>query len=68
MGAHEFQGCSCDLNGDGSVSVNDFLLLLSAWGDCPDPCPPSCPADFDGNRTVGVTDFLVLLAKWGVCP
>jgi hypothetical protein len=65
MGAYEFQGTSCDLNGDGSVGVNDFLLLLSAWGDCPDPCPPSCPADFDGDCTVGVTDFLILLANWG---
>ncbi|MHC4766009.1 MAG: choice-of-anchor Q domain-containing protein [Planctomycetota bacterium] len=68
MGAYESQGCSCDLNGDGSVGVNDFLLLLAAWGPCPDPCPPACPADFDGDCTVGVTDFLRLLASWGSCP
>jgi hypothetical protein len=65
MGAYEFQASSCDVNGDGSVAVNDFLLLLSGWGDCPDPCPPSCPADFDGDCTVGVVDFLILLANWG---
>jgi hypothetical protein len=54
-----------DLDGDGSVSVTDFLLLLAAWGPCDQPCPPSCPADLDGDCTVSVTDFLILLANWG---
>jgi hypothetical protein len=53
-----------DLNGDDIVGVADFLLLLAAWGPCPEPCPPSCPADFDGDCTVGVTDFLIQLANW----
>jgi hypothetical protein len=65
MGAYEFQNGSCDLDGSGTVGVGDFLDLLAAWGDCPDPCPPSCPADFDGDCTVGVGDFLILLANWG---
>jgi hypothetical protein len=52
-----------DLDGDGSVGVLDFLLLLGAWGPC-DDCG-TCPADFDGDCQVGVTDFLVLLANWG---
>jgi predicted outer membrane repeat protein len=65
MGAYEFQDRSCDLDGSGDVGVTDFLQLLAAWGDCPDPCPPSCPADFDGDCEVGVTDFLILLANWG---
>ena len=54
-----------DLDLDGKVGVEDFLLLLAAWGACPDPCPPSCPADLDGDCQVGVTDFLILLASWG---
>jgi hypothetical protein len=53
-----------DLDGDGVVGVSDFLLLLGAWGSCPDPCPPSCPADLDGDCAVGVNDFLLLLANW----
>ena len=53
-----------DLDGDGIVGINDFLLLLAAWGPCPDPCPPSCAADLDGDCSVGVTDFLMLLASW----
>ena len=54
-----------DLDGDGSVGVTDLLILLGAWGPCPDPCPPSCPADLDGDCSVGVTDLLSLLGNWG---
>ena len=54
-----------DLDGDGSVGITDFLLLLAAWGPCDEPCPPSCPADFDGDCQVGITDFLIQLANWG---
>ena len=52
-----------DVDGDGSVGVTDFLLMLSEWGACPD-CP-ACAADFDGDCGVGVTDFLILLGEWG---
>jgi probable HAF family extracellular repeat protein len=55
--------CTGDLNGDGVVGVNDFLMLLTAWGEC-----SGCPADLDGDGVVGVSDFLVLLAAWGPCP
>ena len=54
-----------DVDGDGSVSVADFLVLLAAWGVCDEPCPPSCPADFDGDCAVGVLDLLILLGNWG---
>jgi dienelactone hydrolase len=54
-----------DLDGDGHVTINDFLLLLAAWGPCPAPCPPSCVEDLDGDCAVGVQDFLLLLAEWG---
>jgi hypothetical protein len=53
-----------DLDGDGLVGVNDFLLLLGAWGSCPGQCPPLCPEDIDGDCMVGITDFLVILANW----
>jgi hypothetical protein len=58
-------GIPGDIDGDGHVSVVDFLALLAAWGPCPDPCPPSCPADFDADCEVGVLDFLLQLANWG---
>jgi hypothetical protein len=62
LGTPEIPG---DLDGDGHVTVLDFLLLLAAWGPCPDPCPPSCAADLDGDCQIGVLDFLALLANWG---
>ncbi len=56
-----------DLDGDGSVGVQDLLLLLGAWGSC-DDCTPGksmCFGDLDGDCTVGVADLLMLLANWG---
>jgi len=51
-----------DIDGDGSVNVQDLLALLGAWGSCDDS---SCPADIDGNEEVHVGDLLILLANWG---
>jgi len=53
-----------DLNGDLVVDLQDFLFLLSDWGPCPQPCPPTCHGDIDGDCTVGIEDFLILLANW----
>ncbi|MHC4079924.1 MAG: sulfatase-like hydrolase/transferase, partial [Planctomycetota bacterium] len=53
-----------DIDGDGSVNIDDFLAMLAAWGPCPAP-PDPCPADLDGDGSVGITDFLILLANWG---
>ncbi len=52
-----------DLNGDGVVDVSDVLLLLGAWGPCPEDKP--CTADLNGDGVVDVTDLLILLANWG---
>ncbi len=55
-----------DVDADGHVGVNDLLLVLGAWGPCPD-CkePASCPADVDGDCAVDVADLLELLEAWG---
>jgi hypothetical protein len=53
-----------DLDGDGTVGIVDFLLLLAAWGPCEAPCPPACVGDIDGDCDVGITDMLTLLANW----
>ena len=57
-----------DLDNDCTVGIDDFLMLLAAWGPCPDPCPPSCPADLDADCEVGIIDFLMLIANWGPSP
>ncbi len=51
-----------DLNGDGVVDASDLLILLAAWG----PCPQNdlCPADLNGDGNVNVSDLLTLLANW----
>jgi hypothetical protein len=51
-----------DFDGDDSVGITDFLILLSGWGTT-----PGCPPDIDGGG-VGITDFLEVLANWGPCP
>jgi hypothetical protein len=61
---HCEEGLLGDIDGDGIVGVNDFLILLGDWGWCTRPCPPVCAASLDGNCTVGVNDFLILLANW----
>lgn len=53
-----------DLDRDGDVDHNDLLVLLRAWGKCPQPCPP-CAADLDGDCEVKSADLLRLLANWG---
>jgi hypothetical protein len=55
--------CPADLNGDGNVSVEDLLILITSWGPC-----AGCPADLDGDGLVGVLDLLALVANFGPCP
>ncbi|MCH8314425.1 MAG: hypothetical protein IIA64_00495, partial [Planctomycetes bacterium] len=52
-----------DLDCDGSVGVQDLLILLGNWGPCAD-CA-DCIADLDGECSVGVKDLLILLGNWG---
>ncbi len=55
---------AADIDMDGVVGITDFLMLLAAWGPCPDP-PLECPADIDDSGDVDINDFLDLLAAWG---
>jgi hypothetical protein len=49
-----------DINGDGTVNINDLILLLMSWGKNPDD-----PADLDGNGVINLRDLLILLMNWG---
>jgi hypothetical protein len=49
---------SPDLDGNGTVDVNDLLILLGAWGT-------AGPGDLNEDGTVAVEDLLLLLAAWG---
>jgi hypothetical protein len=52
--------CSEDVNGDGTVGVDDLLQIIGSWGPC-----SGCPADVDGSGDVGVDDLLAVLGRWG---
>jgi len=52
-----------DLNNDGVVNVSDLLILLGAWGTCPNAS--TCPADLNDDGVVNVSDLLLLLGNWG---
>ncbi|MDG2424481.1 MAG: hypothetical protein P8M22_10925 [Phycisphaerales bacterium] len=49
--------CPSDLNGDGTVNVNDILDLIAAWGG-PD-------GDVDGDGNTNVNDLLLMLEFFG---
>jgi hypothetical protein len=50
--------------GDGTVGINDLLLLLAQWGG-----PGACDMAGGGDGVVGINDLLALLSGWGAdCP
>jgi hypothetical protein len=50
---------AADVNGDGSVDVDDLLAVMQAWGPC-----DGCPEDVDGSGMVDVDDLLAVLLIW----
>jgi len=54
--------CVEDINGDGTVSVSDLLMLIGAWGPC-----DGCVEDIDDSGEVNVSDLLTVIASWGDC-
>ena len=54
--------CPEDVNGDGTIGVDDILQIIAEWGDC-----PGCLGDVDGNDVVDVNDLLAVISAWGDC-
>jgi len=54
-------GCAADINEDGDIDVEDFLVLNSFFGS---QCI-GCPADIDGDGVVGVNDFVSFNSVFG---
>jgi len=48
-----------DANGDGSVGVEDLLLVIAEWN-----CVAGCTADLTGDGLVNVSDLLAVIANW----
>jgi hypothetical protein len=53
-----------DVNGDGTVDVDDLIAVILAWGNCPTP-PATCPADVNQSGAVDVDDLIAVILNWG---
>ena len=52
-------------NGDGQVSVDDLLAIITVWGQSCD----GCSEDLDASGAIGVDDLLQVIANWqSPCP
>jgi hypothetical protein len=57
--------CYSDVSGDGSVNVDDLLLVINGWGTCAPGVPCFGDIVFTGN--VNVDDLLKVISDWGAC-
>ena len=53
-------GCVEDVDGSGTIDVNDLLAVISAFGPC-----SGCDEDMDGDGQVGVDEILAILSLYG---
>ena len=60
VAAHDPPAIPEDLDGDGTVGVNDLLIVLADWGPC-----GCCASDVDSNGQVNINDLLALIGAWG---
>jgi hypothetical protein len=51
--------CLADLDGDGEVGIDDFLIVVGAWG--------TPGGDATGDGETDIDDFLLVLSAWGPC-
>ena len=54
--------CPADVDGSGTVDVDDLVAVILAWGTGPGP------ADVDGSGQIDVDDLVTLILAWGPCP
>ncbi|MCH2139393.1 MAG: hypothetical protein MK074_10140, partial [Phycisphaerales bacterium] len=52
--------CAGDVTGDGTVGVNDILMVLGNYGNGGD-------GDVNGDGVVDVDDILIIISAWGPC-
>ena len=54
--------CPADITGDGTVGVNDMLVVIDQWGAC-----EGCSGDLNSTGDVNIVDLLILIDAWGPC-
>jgi hypothetical protein len=75
LGAYEtdpdYPACRGDITGasgpDGVVDVDDLLLVINSWGECPAPCPADNALGPCPNGIVETDDLLEVINNWGEC-
>jgi predicted outer membrane repeat protein len=61
--------------GNGAVNIDDILMTVNGFGDCPMP-PIACPCDSSpinangtvGNGSVNIDDLFSVINAFGICP
>ncbi len=53
-----------DLDQDGIVGINDYLLVLALWG--PSDCSKYWAGDINWDGQVDTIDMLIILEVWGI--
>jgi hypothetical protein len=56
------EACTGDVDGSGSVNVDDMVAVILAWGTA-DPA-----ADVTQDGVVNVDDLVEVFVRWGACP
>ena len=51
-----------DLDADGEHTINDLVLLLGAWGNCPVWSELSCWGDINSDNMVDYNDLSIMLS------
>jgi len=56
---------AADLTADGAIGMDDMLMLLSHWGNCPVWSELTCEGDLNGDNVVDIQDLLTIIKYWG---
>ena len=49
---------------DGLVNIDDLLLVIMRWGDCPTGASSYCAGDITTDATVNIDDLLAVINAW----
>jgi len=54
--------------GNGVVNIDDLVLVLSTFGQTPQPGDPPLQGDVNFDGFINLDDLLIILSNFGLCP